>query len=354
MINYIDSFPDREITINGDKYLYFGGTSYLGLQTDTEFQELYIKNIKKYGTNYGSSRKSNIRISIFEEVETYLANLVGSESCITMSSGYLVGQFITQFLDRKEHTLFYTPNTHSALYVNNNSENKPKSYITCAALNIAIRDHLEKSKTTPVIFLDAIDFSGANYPNFEGLQMLPLSEIILVVDDSHSIGIVGEKGGGVFKKIDQLKPKELIVCCSLGKGFGVQAGAIFGRKNRISKLIDTDFFGGSSPASPANLATILYGEKMFISKRILLEINTQLFINNLKNHKKFKFMDGHPAFSFSDEKLTSYLEKNKIIITSFRYPNEGSNLMSRIVISAAHTKNDILKVCNLINDFDFI
>lgn len=351
MINYIDSFPDREITINGDTYLYFGGTSYLGLQTDSEFQELYIKNIKKYGTNYGASRKSNIRISIFEEVERYLAQLVGSESCITMSSGYLAGQLITQFLHKKEHTLFYTPHTHSALYVANNSGNKPKSYITCTALNIAIRDHLEKNETTPVIFLDAIDFSGANYPNFEGLQMLPLSDIILVVDDSHGIGIVGEKGSGVFKKIEQLNPKELIVCCSLGKGFGVQAGAIFGAKRRIIELFETDFFGGSSPASPANLASIFYGEKIYTAKRILLTINMQLFISNLKNPNKFKFMEGHPAFSFADEKLTSYLEKNKIIVTSFRYPNENSNLMSRIVISAAHTKDDILKVCNLINDF---
>lgn len=352
MIHYIDYFPDREINIQGEKYLYFGGTSYLGLQTDPDFQELFIENVKKYGTNYGASRKANIRISIFEEAENYLANLVGSASCVTLSSGYLAGQFIAQALDQKEYKLFYAPNTHSALSTAPISGNKPKPYITFSALNIALRDHLETKKTTtPVVFLDAIDFSGANYPDFEGLQLLPLSAIILVVDDSHGIGIVGEKGGGVYRQIHQLNPKELIVCCSLGKGFGIQAGAIFGTQNRISELVSGDFFGGSSPTSPANLASMLHAEKIYTAKRVLLQLHIQTFIKNLHPLATFKFMEGHPAFSFANEDLTTYLEKNKILVTSFKYPNENAPLMSRIVISAGHKKADILKLCNVINSF---
>ncbi|QWX82687.1 pyridoxal phosphate-dependent aminotransferase family protein [Cellulophaga sp. HaHaR_3_176] len=348
MVNYIDSFPGREISINNEKHLYFGGTSYLGLQLDEEFQHLYINNLKKYGTNYGASRKSNIRISIFDQAEDYLANLVGSEAAVTMSSGYLAGQFVAQSLLKSNHKLFYAPNTHSALYLSDTS----KPYVTFSALNIALRDHIDKNKKTiPVVFLDAVDFSGANYPNFDGLQQLPLNDIILIVDDSHGIGIVGENGGGVFETVANLNPKELIVCCSLGKGFGVQGGAIFGSQKRINALVDTDFFGGSSPASPANLASILYGENIYTSKRVLLDINTQLFIKSLGNNVNFKHMPNHPAFSFSNEELTTYLEDNKIIITSFRYPNEDSNLMSRIVISAAHTKKDILKICEIINSF---
>lgn len=348
MAHYIESFPDRKIKINGEDYLYFGGTSYLGLQTDAEFQKLYFKNVKKYGTNYGASRKSNVRFSIYEEAESYLAQLVGSESCITMSSGYLAGQFITQFLNNSEHKYFYAPNTHSALY----ASNKIKSYVTFSALNIAIRDHLDKHKaTTPVVFLDAIDFSGNNYPDFNGLQMLPISDIILIIDDSHGIGVIGLKGGGVYRQVLAMNPKELMVCGSLGKGFGIQAGAIFGTLNRISQLIATDFFGGASPTSPANLATLLDSEKLFSTKRRQLEINTLYFITNLVNPSKFKFMNGHPAFTFANEDLTTYLELNKIIVTSFRYPTEDANLMSRIVISAAHTEADIRRLCDLINMF---
>ncbi len=348
----IASFPGREIKIEDKNYLYFGGTAYLGLQTDQEFQNIYIKNIQKYGTNYGASRKSNIQVSIFEEAENHLAKLVGSVSCMTMSSGYLAGQFITQAFANKEHKLFYAPKTHCALYLSKERSKKAKSFVTFSSLNFAVRHHLDKKKkTTPVIFLDAIDFSGASYPNFEGLSQLPLSKTILIVDDSHGIGIVGKNGGGVYRKLQSLKPKELIVSCSLGKGFGVQAGAIFGTKERVSTLIKTEFYGGASPASPANLASIIDGERIFIFKRIKLKKNIQLFIEHLYTTKKFHYMLGHPAFSFQDEQLTEHLEKNNIIVTSFRYPNENSSLMSRIVISASHTENDILKLCNVLNKY---
>jgi 8-amino-7-oxononanoate synthase len=352
MTKYIDSFPGKKLKIDDTNYLYFGGTAYLGLQTDIEFQNLYIQNIRKYGTNYGASRKSNIRINIFDQAENYLANLVGSEACVTLSSGYLAGQFIGQFLNKKKFKFFYSPNTHSALYISNHTENKPKSYITFTALNIAIRDHLEKRKiNTPVVFLDSIDFSGANFPNFEGLQALPLDQVILVVDDSHGIGITGKNGGGVFRYLKNLNPKELIVCCSLGKGFGVQGGAVFANSTRIKELIDTDFFGGSSPASPANLANIYYGEAVLNAKRILLQLNIDYFKKKINTMQKFKHMPGHPAFTFADEKLANYLEENQILVTGFRYPNENANLMSRIVISAAHTKEDIKTLSTVINSF---
>ncbi len=249
MAQYIDSFPGREILIDGKKHLYFGGTAYLGLQTDAIFQNLFVDNLKKYGTNYGASRKSNLRMSIFGKAERYLADFVGAEDCVTVSSGYLAGQFVAQALNTKAHRFFYAPNTHSALY-----PIQTKCYTTFTALNIALREHLRSQpRKTPVVFLDAIDFSGCNYPDFNLLQLLPLNEVILVVDDSHGIGIIGKNGSGVFRILSRLPIKELLVCCSLGKGFGIQGGAVFGTKNRMSRLMETSFFGGSSRAAPAAL-----------------------------------------------------------------------------------------------------
>ena len=352
MTFYIDGFPGREIELDQKKYLYFGGTSYLGLQTDETFQEIFISNIRKYGTNYGASRKSNIRISIYKEAEQHLSRLVGSQACISLSSGYLAGQLVRQTMDSKAYRLFYAPNTHSALYSSNPGISKLKPYVTFTALNIAVRGHLEADQeTTPVVFLDALDFSGSNYPYFEGLKMLPLENIILVVDDSHGIGIVGDNGGGVFRIIQGLNPKELIVCCSLGKGFGIQAGAIFGSRIRMEQLADTPFFGGASPAAPAAMASIIDGSEIFKEKRNILKNNIGLFRSKIKALDKFKFMEEHPAFSFNDEELTKYLKDQNIVVTSFRYPDEESTLMSRIVISAHHTKDDILLLCNLLNSY---
>lgn len=337
MTHYIDGFSSRELLINGEKHLYFGGTAYLGLQKDKAFQGIFIENVKKYGTNYGASRKSNIRLSVYNQVEQHLKNWVGSKACITVSSGYLAGQLVAQTLRAEKHKLLYAPNTHSALMTGDSD-----SFESYSTLHAFLADHLKQNPSkTPVVLLDSIDFSGNNYPAFEALRTLPLDKVILVVDDSHGIGVIGEHGNGIYQKLKDLESQELLVCCSLGKGLGVQAGAIFGTEKRIDQLKNTAFFGGASPAIPAALATILEAQEIYAKKRKRLQRNINLFFKSLKYPKKFKFMKDHPAISFSDNGLTQFLTKNKIIVTDFNYPDTYSPTMSRIVLSAAHTKTDI-------------
>lgn len=337
MVHYIDDYPGREITIQGQKHLYFGGTSYLGLQTDAEFQNIFIKNIKKFGTNYGASRKSNVRLTVYEKAETLLAQIIGCEAAITLSSGYLAGQIIAQNFNKPEYKLFYAPNTHSALY---NSYNKP--YPTFAALNNAIKKHISKNnKVIPVVFIDSIDFDGCNYPDFVDLKDLPLDKVILIADDSHGIGIIGNSGEGVFRTLQKFNTKELIVCCSLGKTYGIQAGAILGDAKRIKQLSETAFFGGASPASPASIATFIDAQPIYGSKRNQLLSNIGYFEKLVEDITFFKNIKGHPAYSFKDAKLTGFLEKKGFILTNFNYPEESSSLMSRMVLSSHHTENDI-------------
>ncbi|WP_273567414.1 aminotransferase class I/II-fold pyridoxal phosphate-dependent enzyme [Maribacter halichondriae] len=349
MAQYVDSFPGREIVVDGTKHLYFGGTSYLGLQTLPEFQQIFIDNVKKYGTNYGASRNSNVRLLIFDKAEAHLSEFVGSESGITMSSGYLAGQLLVQHFTSKDYKLFYAPNAHSALFTT-----KTKPYTTYAVLNVALREHLKKKgNAIPVVLLDSIDFSGYNYPDFDGLQSLPLNQVILIVDDSHGIGVVGQSGNGVFEILTSLKPKELLVSCSLGKGFGIQAGAIFGTKKRIDQLRATDFFGGASPAAPAALASLLEAKPIFISQREKLKRNIDLFVAGLEEKKHFLFMADHPAFSCMDTGLASHLKKNQIITTNFSYPSDIDDTKSRIILGAQHTTDDIQRLSTRIGEYSF-
>ncbi len=347
MAYYIDGFPGREIKIKDKKYLYFGGTAYLGLQNDVEFQNLFISNIRKYGTNYGASRKSNVRISIYERAESLLAEIVGSDTALTLSSGYLAGQFIAQNFNKPDYKLFYAPNTHAALY---NNYNKPFS--TFSKLNQAIKEHLRQDdKVLPVVFMDSIDFKECNYPEFKGLENLPLDQLILVVDDSHGIGIIGIKGEGVYKTLQKFNAKELIVCCSLGKSYGIQAGAVLGSSKRIGQLGETSFFGGASPAAPSGMATFIEAQHIYSSKRIKLGAKMDYFEKSVKHIDFFNRIKEHPTYSFISPQLANYLDKNGFILTNFNYPNVSSEMMSRIVLSSHHTEKDIDTLCDCLNSF---
>ncbi len=347
MISIIDSFPGREILTRGKKFLYFGGTSYFGIQTDREFQNIFIANIRKYGTGYGASRKSNVQLSVYREAESHLSDWVGCEDCVTLSSGYLAGQLLCNLFSSAQYRLFYTPNSHSALYQSN-----IKPYITYSALNIALRDHLSSNKDViPVILLDSIDFSGYNYPQFQGLTSLPINKCILVADDSHGLGQIGPENSGAFQILSALEPLELLICCSLGKALGIDAGAIFGSRARLKEIVKTDFYAGASPPSPASMATLMQAREIYNSKKRTLDYNMELFLDQITDSKNFSYINGFPVFGYSNPELTKFLYNNGIIVTDFNYPSEEASLKSRIVLTASHTEKDIALLTALINSF---
>ncbi|WP_340198949.1 aminotransferase class I/II-fold pyridoxal phosphate-dependent enzyme [Ascidiimonas sp. W6] len=345
----VDAFPGRTFFSNGKEYLYFGGTGYLGLQTDLAFQDLYLQNIRKYGTGYSASRASNVRFSVYEEAESHMAKLFGCQACFTVSSGFLASQLVADYFVKQKYALFYAPETHVALQTA--GFQNESNY---AALQKKIHQFLNKNpEAIIVVLLDTVQFFGQNYPYFEWLKKLPLERIILVADDSHGFGILGTSGKGSYGILETLQSKELIVCGSLGKGYGIQAGAIIGNSHRIKSLKNTAMFAASSPAVPAAMATYLEATSIYQLKLQKLRQNCELFRKLLQQPHRFFSMPDHPAFTFKDDGLTAYLEDQFIIITNFPYPNDSGDKINRIVLSAHHTADDIKKLCELINSFNY-
>lgn len=347
MAIYVKKVPGRTIVQNGREYLYFGGTSYLGLQNHAAFEALFVKNITEYGMSHGASRKSNIRLAIYKEAEEYMAKWTSAEAAMLISSGYLAGQLLRDYFDDDAFTVFHMLNTHSALF-----RNRDKIPQSPSDLKNAIEAQIEEnSSITPVLFLDTVSFSEENYPDFEFLKTLPLDRIILVADDSHGLGILGENGAGAFPVLNALGAKEVLLCASLSKGPTVQAGVILGENKRLEKLKNSLHYGGSSPASPASMATLLKAETMYAEQRQKLSENVKLFSKSVENPSFFKRTKGHSAFNYSNPQLTDFLEKHGILVTHFSYPSSLAAVLSRIVISAGHTFKDIEELSGLINKF---
>ncbi len=348
MAYYIYQSPGRIIQIKGDDYLYFGGTSYLGLQSNPEFTHLLAGYLKIYGSSYGASRWSNLRLGIYEEAENYLAGWAGAEAALTVSSGFLAGQLVSSFFNRDIYKTFYAPNTHAALM-----QGQLAAYTDYESLGQAIKHHLgANSHRIPVLFTDSVDLSGSAYPDYGPLRALPLDQIVLVADDSHTFGFLGPSGGGTYRMLKELGPKELVVCASLGKALGLQGGVILCSDERRNSLWDTAFFAGASPAPPAHMAALVSAGEIYHKQRDLLATNIRCFNKEWNNRMGFTSIENYPVISYNNPELTAYLEGRKILVTDFPYPSSrADSFPGRIVLSAHHQISDILRLAGLLNSF---
>lgn len=342
----LDTFPGSQFEHNGKTYLYFGGTAYLGLQSLDEFQRCFSRHIAAIGTTFAASRLANVQLSVFEEGERWISKFCQSEDAMYLSSGFLAGQLVRKHFSYCEENLIFGPNTHSALLREKDVVSK-----NFQELHARITQVLQSSTAPPVVFMDTIDFSAERPLDLSLLTSLPLDKIILVADDSHGFGVCGKGGRGNFSNLEHLEPRELIVCGSLGKGYGVPGGIILGRRDRIDNLRKDPWYGGGSPGCTASLPTLRDCAKLIEQRNDQLMENVTFFANHCRELPRFYYSKNYPCFTVQDEGLASFLESVNILITNFRYPDSNAPLLCRIVISASHTKQQINVLLESIHEY---
>lgn len=329
----VEQFPDRTILIEGKTYLYFGGTSYLGMATHPDFQDLLCKSATKWGTAYGSSRNSNIKLGIYHKVEALLAELVGAEAAVTVSSGTLAGNLVIDYLAQSHDHFFHYPKTHPAIL-----KNSSKPLFVNGKLHPQLTDGTEESI---VIAADAITSLAVTPTNFDFLNDISSSKrITVLVDESHSLGIVGELGRGVFKSITHPKISEKIMISSLTKAYGCSGGVIAGSYKLIETIKNDAVFVSASGMNPIFLQSFYEAQDLLDQQLKKLRENLQYLFHDLDVSNLFQSSPDYPVVYCHSDGIFEYLKSKGIIISNFKYPNYDT-MMNRIVITANHTQLDL-------------
>lgn len=345
---FLDRTPGRVANIKGEEFLYFCGTSYLGICHNQAFKNHLIDGIELYGTNYGSSRISNIHLEIFERFEENIAKLTGAESALSVSSGFLAGQLVINYLQRSS-SFFYAPHVHPALVCQQIDRNEVPFNRWISEIPEQVARAEQKSV---VILSNSLDPLTVETYDFSWVEDLPVDkDIYLVIDDSHGLGVTGLNGEGVYKYINLPPHVKPVVISSLGKAFGVSGGIILSNKSFTKKLKTTPFFGGSSPISPAYLYAFLNSREHYEVSLSKLKTNISYFGSLVKSCNLFRYQSDFPVFYTSSNSLFGFLKKRKILISSFPYPSAEDPLVTRIVINSLHEKEDLDILAVLVQEY---
>ena len=254
----LEDTEGTEVVVEGRKILMIGSNNYLGLTTDPRVREAAIEAVKRYGTSCTGSRFLNGTLALHQEAEARLANFVGMEAALVFSTGYqvnlgtisaLIGRGDVVVLDKDDHASI----VDGALLAL--GETRRYSHNDMAHLD-RVLEKIDKD-TGVLVVVDGVYSMGGD--------LAPLPDIIpitkkygarLMVDDAHSIGVMGGGRGtpahfGVTKDID-------LIMGTFSKSFASLGGFIAGDADVMDYIqhhARSFVFSASMPAS--NVAAVL-------------------------------------------------------------------------------------------------
>lgn len=346
-MNIHTNYKVGRTVIEGDtEYLFFSGTSYLGLSTNKAFHEKLKIGIDKYGSNYPISRISNLRFDIYDEFENHIKKYFQVEDCLSISSGFLAGKLLVEYYKDKGF-IIKSPDVHPALWNAVDSiSNQTNSKWAIDTINFI---NTSKYSTYIVLANSVSSLLGIIY-SFEWLNNVNRDKkLVIVIDDSHGIGIIGENHKGIIELLPNVKNDsvEFIIIASLGKAMGVPGGLILGSKTTLTELRKSVFYTASSPIIPAYLYAYL--ESQLIRKNLTAKLfwNIAFFNKNMPIdilEIKYDF----PVYLIENEYIYEKCLMKNILLSSFPYPNPNDKKITRIVLNALHEKTDLINLIDVL------
>jgi 7-keto-8-aminopelargonate synthetase-like enzyme len=333
--------PGRTAIINEKELLFFSGYSYLGMNHEPEFLNLFQKGIEKYGVIFPSSRISNTALELYETTENKLSSLTKLSDTVLLPSGFTAGKAAVETI-AEGSCIFHAPFCHPAIRIGTNSTLSFSNWANETVRTINNNIYL----IPPVILSDSVNQLSAEVYDFSFLNEIQ-QNVICIIDDSHGIGLIGVNGAGISSKLPRKENIEYLISYSLSKALNIQAGAIScTNKNTADKIRKSSWYTSVTPPSPAMLFAFCNASSIYQRQREKLNIQKKEFQKLIVNKNGINFHLELPVYILPEETDEEYFSKEGIIISSFAYPDPAGKKINRAVLNAIHTQDDLQKLAN--------
>ena len=248
--------------IHGKEVIMAGSNNYLGLTSDPRVQEAARDAITKYGTGCTGSRFLNGTLDLHIELESRLADFMGSQSCVLFSTGYMTNQGVIQSLASKGDIIFSDKDNHACIVAGTQvalAETRRFRHNDLGHLRLLLeRASEEQPLAGKLIVSDGVfSMSGVIAKVPELVQLAEEFGAALMLDDAHAVGVVGPGGRG-SAAYHNLSERVDLTTGTFSKSFASLGGFCVGDREVIEYIrhnSSTHIFSASMP--PANVATVL-------------------------------------------------------------------------------------------------
>jgi glycine C-acetyltransferase len=353
-IRTLESPQGAWLVVDGEKVLNFCSNNYLGLANHPRIVEAAVEAAKQYGVGPGAVRSIAGTLDLHKELEKRLAEFKRVEKAITFQSGFNANTATIPALVGKEDVIFSDRLNHASIIDGCRlSRAKIVAYDHCdpGALKRALEEYCDDYRRALVVTDGVFSMDGDIAPLDEIYEVCKGHDVIMMVDDAHGEGVLGEGGRGIVDHF-KLHGKVDVEVGTLSKAFGVVGGVVAGNPLIIEWLFQRGRpFLFSSAMTVPDVAACIESVKM-------LESSTELVDKLWENAEYFKsemetlgFDTGKSMTPITPvmlgeaplaQKFSKRLFAEGVFAMAIGYPTvPQGQARIRVMISAAHTKDDL-------------
>ncbi|MEM6612128.1 MAG: aminotransferase class I/II-fold pyridoxal phosphate-dependent enzyme, partial [Cyanobacteria bacterium P01_C01_bin.72] len=344
------------IQTNQESLINYSSYNYLGMSGDPQIIAATQRAIAEYGTSVSASRVLSGERPIHLELEQEIADLIGTEAAIVYVGGHATNVSTIGHLFSENDLIICDALSHNSIKEGcklSGAKVIDFPHNDCQAL----QSILEQERTNYQKVLIAIE----GIYSTDG-DLAPLPEIValkqhyqtfLLVDEAHSIGVLGLSGGGIREHFD-LQPTDVDLWMgTLSKSFASCGGYIAASKEIVEYLKYTaPGFVFSVGMSPANTAAALASIRLLKSEpeRAIALQSRSKFCLDLAKSKGFNtgysadspvipIIVGEPRKAVG---LSQLLKQSGINVNPMVYPSVSYDAARlRFFITCLHTEAQI-------------
>ncbi|MDY0376542.1 MAG: pyridoxal phosphate-dependent aminotransferase family protein [Desulfobacterium sp.] len=283
----IEKANATEVTVDGKQKIMLGSNNYLGLTNHPKVIEAGVKALREYGSGLTGSRLLNGNTLLHDQLEERLADFVDKESALVFSTGFGTNLGTIATVCGPDTIIFSDEYNHASIVDGIRFSGAQK----CIYKHNDMKDLEGKlaaadTRYPKFIVTDGIFSMEGDIARLDELAALSKRySSRLMVDDAHSLGVLGPNGDGTAAHFGVTGEVDLIMG-TFSKSLGCIGGFISGETMIIDYLKHNSramLFTASLP--PSNAASVMAALDIIQAepeRRERLIENTEFVRNGLK------------------------------------------------------------------------
>lgn len=360
-----DGIAKNTTTINGNEYINYASYDYIDLSGHPAVNNAAKEAIERYGTTVSASRPVSGERPIHQELEQQLSEIHNTESSLLFVSGHAANVTTIGCLFSKKDLIIHDSLIHNSIIqgaILSGAKRLSFPHNDTDLLDKILND-VRGSYEKILIVIEGLYSMEGDIPDLQKIvEIKHKYKALLMVDEAHSIGVVGENGMGICEKFCIHGDEIDITMGTLSKSL-VSCGGYISGKNELIEILkyNAPGFVFSVGIAPALAASALEAIKILKNEpeRVReLRQKSLMFYNRVKESKLntgtclgYAIIPIITGNSLLSVKLSNNLFQRGINVQPIIYPAvEERAARLRFFLSSAHTEKQIEETIEILNE----